>query len=218
MAISQGSQGNWFYSPASERRCLTRLQGPIYEGRLADYAAVFSDRRKEIGLALQMHTTLGVDAANRTLSEMHEDVRAVDEKLNMILLFRKLDSPHERELLRLIDQRGGPKACLSSDTILRELTAVNQAADPAAALSSLRDPLTPSLQSSQTFDPKAFYAMRIELREDMQDALRKNLEVFNRKLEVQKTQLVAEIKDVVEQTGGLWFLRFVEICAHLSLR
>jgi hypothetical protein len=60
--------------------------------------------------------------------------------------------------------------------------------------------------------------MRIELREDMQEALRKNLEVFNRKLEVQKSQLVAEIKDVVEQTGGLWFLRFVEICAHLSLR
>jgi hypothetical protein len=67
-----------------------------------------------------------VDSANHTIVDMQQDVRAVDEKLNMILLFRRLDSPHEKELLRLIDQRGGPKACLSSDTILRELTAVNQ--------------------------------------------------------------------------------------------
>lgn len=132
---------------------------------------------------------------------MHEEVRAVDEKLNMILLFRKLDSPHEKELLRLIDQRGGPKACLNSDTLLRELSAVNTTTDTAAALSSLRDPLMPSSQISQTFDPKAFYAMRNELREDMRDALKKNLEVFGRKLEVQKRQLITEIEGVVAQEG-----------------
>lgn len=142
-----------------------------------------------------------MDSANRTIADVQEDVRAVDEKLNMILLFRRLDSPHEKELLRLIDQRGGPKACLSSDTILRELTAVNSA-DPTAALSSLRDPLTPS-QSSQNFDAKAFYALRGELREDMQDALQKNLVVFDRKLEVQKRQLVTEIEGVVAQEGRL---------------
>jgi hypothetical protein len=75
--------------------------------------------------------------------------------------------------------------------------------DPAAALSSLRDPLTPSSQSSQNFDAKAFYALRGELREDMQDALQKNLAVFDRKLEVQKRQLITEIEGVVAQEGRL---------------
>jgi hypothetical protein len=52
-------------------------------------------------------TSLGMDAANYTLVDMHDSVRTVEEKLNMILLFRKLESPHEKELLRLIDKRGG---------------------------------------------------------------------------------------------------------------
>jgi hypothetical protein len=159
---------------------------------------LFTERRKQIALALQIHTTLGVDSANRTLAEMNKDVRAVDEKLNMILLFRRLDSPHEKDLLRLIYQRGGPKICLGSDAILRELTAVNQTTDPTATLSTLRDPLTPSSQNSQTFDAKAFYAMRSELREDIQDALEKNLQIFDRKLEIQKSQLVTEIADIVK--------------------
>jgi hypothetical protein len=172
---------------------------------------LFSERRKQLGLALQIHTTLGVDSANQTLTGVRENVRAADEKLNMILLFRILDSPHEKELFRLIKQRGGAATCLNSDIILRELTAVNQATNPAAALSSLRDPLSPSSQSSQTFDPKAFYAMRIELRDDVQDSLQKNMEVFERKLEVQKNQLVTEIQSVVEESSGSSFLRLVVI-------
>jgi hypothetical protein len=150
-----------------------------------------------------------VDAANKTLAVMDAKVRAADEKLNMLLLFRILDSPHERELARLIKLRGGAATCLGSDTILRELTAVNQAANPAAALSSLRDPLAPSSQSSQPFDPKAFYAMRGELREDVQDSLQRNMEVFDRKLKVQQHQLVAEIRNVVEESSGSSVLRLV---------
>lgn len=166
----------------------------------------FAGRRQEIVFALQIHTTLGVDSANQTLTTVKEDVHDIEEKLNMILLFRRLDSPHENELHRLINERGGPEFCLNSDTIMKELTAVNQAADPMVALGALRDPLAPSSQSSQDFDPKAFYAMRTELREDIEDTLQKNSEVFDRKLEVQKRQLVAEIEDIVVREGWLIFL------------
>jgi hypothetical protein len=158
---------------------------------------------------LHIHTTLGVDSANKTLAVMHEQVRAVDEKLNMLTLFRMLDSPHEKELARLIELRGGATNCLNNDIILKELTAVNRAANPAAALSSLRDPLAPSSQSSQPFDPKAFYAMRSELKEDIQDSLQRNMEVFERKLQVQKQQLVAEIRSVVEESSGSSVLKLV---------
>jgi predicted acyl esterase len=143
-----------------------------------------------------------VDSANKTLAVMHEQVHAVDEKLNMLTLFHMLDSPHEKELTRLIELRGGATNCLNNDIILKELTAVNQAANPAAALSSLRDPLAPSSQSSQPFDPKALYAMRSELKEDIQDSLQRNMEVFERKLQVQKQQLVVEIRSVVEESSG----------------
>lgn len=69
------------------------LKGPIYDGRLADYAARFSERRKEIMLALQIHATLGVDAANCSIANVHHTVRAVDEKLAMILRFREVRRP-----------------------------------------------------------------------------------------------------------------------------
>lgn len=177
------------------------MKGPIYEGRLAGYAARFSERRKEIILALQLHATLGVDTANRSLSDMHRNVRAVDEKLSTILLFRMLDSPHEKELLRLIDLKGGPKACMASDTILKELSFVNESSDTASALSALGDYGDRSPQQSQSLDYKAFYILRKDLREDVQKTLEKNKIVFERKFDVQKRQIISEIEDAVHREG-----------------
>jgi hypothetical protein len=177
------------------------LKGPLYEGRLADFAARFSERRKELHLALQMHTTLGVDKANRTLADVNRTVRAVDEKLNMILLFRRLDSPHEKELLKFIDSKGGPKACLADNSILKELSYVNESADTSSALSTLRDHGGLSQRRSQTLDYKAFYILRKDLREDVQEALQKNMAVFERKLDVQKRQIITELEGVVHREG-----------------
>jgi hypothetical protein len=148
-----------------------------------------------------MHTAHGVDAANRALAEVHQTVRAVDEKMDMLLLFKKLDSPHEKEIMKFIESKGGPKACLADDTILKELSFVNESLDPTSALSALRRDGGLSARRSQSLDYKAFYILRKDLREDVQEALQKNMAVFERKLDVQKRQIINEIEGVVQREG-----------------
>jgi hypothetical protein len=177
------------------------LKGPIYDGRLADYAARFAERRQQIQQALAMHTALGVDNINRTLAEVHQSIRAVDEKMDMLLLFEKLNSPHEKEIMKFIESKGGAKACLADDTILKELSYVNESLDPTSALSALRRDGGLSARRSQNLDYKAFYILRKDLREDVQEALQKNMAVFERKLDVQKKQIIQSIEGVVQREG-----------------
>jgi hypothetical protein len=44
------------------------LEGPIWEGKLVKFVGMFSKRRDQFELALSIHTSLGVDAANRAIS------------------------------------------------------------------------------------------------------------------------------------------------------
>jgi hypothetical protein len=177
------------------------LKGPIYDGRFADYAARFAERRTQIEQALSIHTALGVQAANLTLDEVHHDVRAMDEKMERLILFQKLNSPHEKELLKFIESKGGPKACLANDSILKELSFVNESIDPTSALTALRDDGGLSPRRSLTLDYKAYYILRKDLREDVQEALQKNMAVFERKLDVQKRQIINEVEGVVHREG-----------------
>jgi len=97
------------------------LKGPVYEARLAEYATIFTNRQKDIEFALLVHTTLSLDSAIRTLSDVHESVRSTDDKFNMVLLFRRLDSPGEKELIKLVESKGGPQKCMEDDNVLLEL-------------------------------------------------------------------------------------------------
>ena len=97
------------------------LKGPVYEARLAEYATIFTNRQKDIEFALLIHTTLSLDSAIRTLSDVHESARSTDDKFNMVLLFRRLDSPGEKELIKLVESKGGPQKCMEDDNVLLEL-------------------------------------------------------------------------------------------------
>jgi len=102
------------------------LKGPIYEHRLAEYATVFADNQKEIESALIMHTSLTLESAMHTLLAVNEKVTSTDEKFNLILLFRRLDSPQEAELIRFVEAKGGPEKCMKDDGVLLELTALRK--------------------------------------------------------------------------------------------
>jgi hypothetical protein len=178
------------------------LKGPIYEGRLADFATIFANRRKELSLALSIHSTLGVDKANLTIDEVHRSVRAVDEKLSMILLFRKLESPYEKELLEAVSTRGGVKACLENNDALKELTTISQ---KQVSRSFAAGP--PGIQwgaklGSQDKDEKAaFDDLKKELAENVEETLEKNLVVFERKLGMQMRQIQTELEGAIQREG-----------------
>jgi hypothetical protein len=174
------------------------LKGPIYEGRLADFAAVFANRRNELALALSIHTTLGVDQANLGIREVHRSVEAIDEKLNLILLFRKLETPNEKELMKQVDARGGVKACLEDDEALKELMTISQKQDA----SGTRRNISEAKGVHRVKEEKTLFAeLKTELKEDVEVILEKNMVVFERKLAMQQEQLLAGMTTVVQREG-----------------
>jgi len=133
-----------------------------------------------------MHTSLGVDAANKKLDEQTRRLRGIEEKLDTIALFRKLDTPREREIQKFIDEHGGVKACLNSDELLEELVA--KSGDSIPRISG-RD-TTRKLNDLPTIRKRLFK----ELVEDIDEVFSRNLVLFERKLEMQNKQLTETIQ------------------------
>ena len=54
--------------------------GPIWEGRLVEFVAIFTKRRNEFEFALTIHTTVGVDEANLKLVTVDERTAELNQK------------------------------------------------------------------------------------------------------------------------------------------
>jgi hypothetical protein len=61
------------------------LKGPIWEGRLVKFCGLFTQRRGEFEFALNIHTVLGVDAANKTLGDVDKTTREMNEKMELMM-------------------------------------------------------------------------------------------------------------------------------------
>ncbi|KAJ6594849.1 hypothetical protein B0H19DRAFT_1096915 [Mycena capillaripes] len=161
------------------------IKSKIYESRLAGYVSMFANHKKEIGFALKVHTALGVDAANKKLDGQGEHLKLIEDKMEA--LFRKLDTPREREVQRFIDDKGGAKACVDNEATLAEL--VLKSGENLAEL----DPT----HSGNGDLASAKKLLNKELAEDVDEAFKKNMKLFDRKLEMQSRQLA----DAINTTG-----------------
>ena len=56
------------------------FSGPVWEGRLLEFVEIFTKRRKEFGLALTIHTAVGVDEANTKLDTVGERTAELNQK------------------------------------------------------------------------------------------------------------------------------------------
>ncbi|KAJ7131765.1 hypothetical protein C8R43DRAFT_895670, partial [Mycena crocata] len=162
------------------------IKSKIYEGRLAGYVTMFADHKKEIGFALKVHTALGVDAANKKLDGQDVHLRLIEDKMEA--LFRRLDTPRERDVQKFIDEKGGAKMCLDSDATLQEL--VSRSGESLASIDSTRSG-SGDLASAKKILTK-------ELAEDVDEALKKNMKLFDRKMEMQSKQLTNAISSTGE--------------------
>ncbi|KAJ7617951.1 hypothetical protein FB45DRAFT_932998 [Roridomyces roridus] len=150
------------------------LKSKIYESRLAGYVTLFATHKRDIEFALSMHTALGVDLVNKKLDGQDEHFQVIEETMEAI--FRKLDTPRERDVQKIIDDNGGPKACCDNDSTLQELV----------------------LKSGEGGDiASARRLVAKELSEDVDELFRRNGELFDRKLEAQNKQLA----DTISVTG-----------------
>ncbi|KAF7297297.1 hypothetical protein MIND_00962900 [Mycena indigotica] len=164
------------------------LKGGVWEQKLVTFAGKFTKRRGEFEFALSIHTALGVDAANERLS-------AVDKKMDMMLqMFQQMIAPEQKEMLRMVEQKGGVQACQDNDKILKELCDLE-----AKSSSAINGATTTSKAGSKTGN--AVEELKDDLMVDPDAAMEKNSTVFSRKFEVQKRQIVDELTKVVEREG-----------------
>ncbi|KXN91180.1 hypothetical protein AN958_02747 [Leucoagaricus sp. SymC.cos] len=80
------------------------LKSKFYEARLTGYVTKFIDYADKLDKALNVHTAIGVDAANKKLDDQSAKLDSIEQKLDV--LFRKLDTPQEREVSNFIKENG----------------------------------------------------------------------------------------------------------------
>jgi len=159
-----------------------------YEKRLMEYIVTFKEHRKNLELAFSAHASIGVDVANRKLNAQTHQLQNIEDRLEeLTTLFRKLDTPREKDLLRFLEENGGIKVCIANDELLDIL--ISKSGESSSKISG-RDLSRKSASDIPAIRKKLFK----ELAEDIDDILNKNLALYERKLDMQSKQISETIE------------------------
>ncbi|KAF7366517.1 hypothetical protein MSAN_00909000 [Mycena sanguinolenta] len=168
------------------------LKGPIWEGKLAKFAGTFTKRRADFEFALTIHTAVGVDTANRTINAVDKTTQEINDKMDMMLkLFSQFVTPEQKEMARLIEQRGG-QVVLNDDKALKELN------DWENKTGSGPQGTTPG---NKTAKPSSLEDLKDDLHLDPDVAMEQNMTKFSQKLDIQTRQITEEMERVVQRQG-----------------
>ncbi|KAJ7057168.1 hypothetical protein C8F01DRAFT_1257088 [Mycena amicta] len=165
------------------------LKGPIWEGKLADFAGVFTKRRSDFQFAMSIHITVAVDAANRGIGvvdertqAMDERTQAMDEKIDIVIkMFAQMVSPEQKEMSRLIDQKGGA-ACLDNDETVKELIGIENEKYSTRGAGGAWGAKAGNLAN-----------LKKDLETTPDEAMEENAEKFSGMFVVQQRQIIVEI-------------------------
>jgi hypothetical protein len=118
---------------------------------------------------------------------------SIEEKLDMLYLLKRLETPRERDIDKFIKEKGGPHICIQNDQLLTEL--IEMSGEGISAITSQRsgDPAKDMASVK--------WALSRELSENLDAALAKNLVFFERKLEAQGKQMKVYFESSLRQEG-----------------
>ncbi|KAF7328150.1 Protein kinase domain-containing protein [Mycena venus] len=171
------------------------LRAKDYEERFAQFIITFNNHQRSLILVLAEYTAIRVGTANLKLDKQGEDITVI--KVRIESLFRMLDSAREREVQRLITDKGGAKACVESDAILLELAEKSgESIDSLVGRRSAKGDVT-----SKQMMEEARRILNKELGQNIDEAFTKHKDDFDRKLNavrIQQTQLSVEIASTGE--------------------
>ncbi|KAI0360925.1 hypothetical protein OH77DRAFT_1517315 [Trametes cingulata] len=185
--------GNACDTYAKKRLIVKVIKGSVWESTLKGYIDLFAKRRKDFTFALSIHTGMGVDDANRKLSTL-------DAKMDVLLeFFTKAVTPEQRELAILVQKKGGAMAVMSNNDALKEL--LNFKPTTAATGAKRGVERDSAVEHNGPVGENNLDALKTELFESPELAIRKNFEVFERKFKMQQRELAEEIKRTVHHEG-----------------
>lgn len=183
---------------------------PIWELKLSRFADLFTKRREQFEFLMGVHTAVGVDKANVKLDAVIEQSEELTEKCAsslyipslmvlttcirmkmMMRLFQGLVSPLEKKLTARVREMGGTAVVLEDE----------QAMESLAGEEFLLVGQDMELRRDRN-DPFNFVELRQEIKANVDEAIEKSAESFNRRFKIQKEQIVAEIQRALRQEGS----------------
>ncbi|KAI0633750.1 hypothetical protein C8Q77DRAFT_1116698 [Trametes polyzona] len=167
----------------SKKRLVAKvLRSSSWDEKFKHFLTLFARRREDFIRALSMHTSKGVDEANRTLSSIQERL----DKL--IAIYSDLVPRDQEQLRRIVQAKGGADAVESDDSVLASLVKFKPAS---------RIPSTDDDSSDEEVDESELQLVKEELFESTDVAMQKNMQTFARKFAAQQKQLMVEIEGVI---------------------
>jgi hypothetical protein len=169
------------------------LRSKDYEERFGDFIKKFNGHQRTLTLVLAAHTAIAVHTTNDKLDVQGQDLKIIQDQIER--LFRMLDTTREREVQKFILAKGGPKACVETDVILKELA--EKAGESLESLVPTRSGKGDGGTTKKLLED-ARKVLNKELAEDVDQAFSKHMEDFDRKLKAQENQLTV----VIDSTGN----------------
>ncbi|KAJ7863287.1 hypothetical protein B0H14DRAFT_2221100, partial [Mycena olivaceomarginata] len=145
------------------------FKAKIFDAHFADYVTRFSKYKQQLMFALSIRTAIATDVIEVTVETIQLQIEEV---------FRKLETPHEREVQRFLNDHGGAPGVLQNELSLQKL--VTQGGENLARLNASSAP-NEDLASAKNLLTK-------ELAENMDKAFEKNFDLFSKKIEMQAQQ------------------------------
>ncbi|KAJ6463070.1 hypothetical protein DFH09DRAFT_1492505 [Mycena vulgaris] len=165
------------------------FDGSRWEGRLAAFSDAFSTRRVKFSFALSVRTAQGVDKVQQTLIGIAANVSTGSGSAAMLLLFRQLESPKERELQKWIADNGGAEAVSRNEKVNR-FRPLPLFKELQSKMTDIKGVMPVKGETTDTL----MLATRTELRENIDSSLVRDRQQFNRKFDAVQEKLLEEIK------------------------
>ncbi|KAI0049994.1 hypothetical protein FA95DRAFT_699202 [Auriscalpium vulgare] len=163
------------------------LQSLVWDRRFMGLMAKFSDRRSAIERQLIIHIsqTLG-----KTSARLQSTMDRIDFTMDA---FQSFVSDKHQWLSSFVSASGGPQVVINDDALLTNL--IKKDLRTASKRQSYRG------GDASTETQAAIEEIKEQLKRNSEEALQHNLNMFSRKLEVQKQQIVDEVLTVVTRAG-----------------
>ncbi|KIM34875.1 hypothetical protein M413DRAFT_450024 [Hebeloma cylindrosporum] len=177
-----GSDLNYYL----DRKFISKMiNAKSYQSLFAEHVETFARRRSELQSTITSYIAAGIDAANIAITEVKDKVTTMDVKLDAIIrMFKKLDTPREREVLTFIEENGGATRCVEKDELLTKFLA--KAGENSATGKIMRGQELMEMRDMLRAEVKENYM-------DLKEVLRDNLARFERLLNVQNNNLRNEL-------------------------
>jgi len=161
------------------------INAKSYQTLFAEHVETFARRRSELQSTITSYIAAGIDAANIAITEVNHKVIAMDAKLDVIVeIFKKLDTPREREVFTFIEENGGAEHCVEKDELLTKFLA--KAGECSTTGKMLKGQDLMEIRDMLKAEVKENY-------KDLKAVLRDNLARFEKLLNIQNNNLRDEL-------------------------